>query len=382
MTSEVEARKGHQLRNPSFLQILVLTKRQYMSKDLLDDRFGRFREIPLALGQKGHKVHGICLSYAKRNEGSIKDGPVFWKSINATRLKLPGLLRFVIEAQKLAKKSDIIWACSDSFYGVIGCAMGKMYKVPVVFDIYDNFGRFFIARLPVLKQLYHWAIRKSDAVTCLSKSFAGYVKNTFGNHIRVYPIEFAVRDDLFKPLDKTHCRQMFGLPLNSLIVGTAGALYKVRDVHLLFEAFKYLKDKYANLHLALAGPRDIEIPDNARIHDCGILPFEKVPYFINALDVAVVCYADDDYGKYCFPQKTREFMACDVPVIAAGVGSLRELLIDRPRWLYAPGAPMDLARVLKKRLVDRATNYSPPPTWSDLANRLENIMLKILNEKK
>jgi len=364
------------------LRILVLTKRQYMSKDLLNDRFGRFREIPLALGQMGHKVQGLCLSYAKRNECYIKDGPVIWKSINATRLKLPGLLRFIIEAHKLAKKTDVIWACSDSFYGVIGCMLAKINKVPVLFDIYDNFGRFFTARLPVLKQLYHWAIRKSDAVTCLSKSFAGYVKDTFGKHIRVYPIEFAVRDDLFKPLDKMHCRQMFGLPLNSLIVGTAGALYKVRDVHLLFEAFKYLKDKYADLHLAMAGPRDIEIPDNARIHDCGILPFEKVPYFVNALDVAVVCYADDDYGKYCFPQKTREFMACDVPIISAKVGSLKELLIDHPEWLYVPGNSRDLAKVLENRLVDRETGYVPPPTWSNLANRLEQIMLKILNERK
>lgn len=366
------------------MQILVLTKRQYMNKDLLDDRYGRFREIPLAFGQKGHKVQGLCLSYAKRNEGYIKDGHVLWKSINATKLKLPGLLRFIIEAQKLAKKSDIIWACSDSFYGVIGCALGKMYKVPTIFDIYDNFGKFFVARLPVLKQLYHWAIRKSSAVTCLSKSFADYIKDTFSNHIRVYPVEFAVRDDLFKPLDKMRCRKMFGLPVNSIIIGTAGALYKIRDVHLLFEAFEYLKDKYTDLHLALAGPRDskLKFSQSPRIHDIGILPFEKVPYFINALDVAVVCYADDDYGKYCFPQKMREFMACDVPVIAARVGSLKELLADHPNWLFLPGDSRSLARVLENRLLDRKTGYASPPTWPDLANRLENIMLKILNEKK
>lgn len=350
----------------------------------MDDRFGRFREIPLALGQKGHKVQGLCLSYANKNEGFTKDGSVLWKSINATRLKLPGLLRFVIEAQKLAKESDIIWACSDSFYGVIGCALGKMHNVPTIFDIYDNFGKFFVARLPVLKQLYHWAIRKSSAVTCLSKAFAGYIEDTFGNHILVYPVEFAVRDDLFKPLDKMRCRKMFGLPMNSLIIGTAGALYKIRDVHLLFEAFEYLKDKYTDLHLAFAGPRDnkLKFTQSPRIHDIGILPFEKVPCFINALDVAVVCYADDDYGKYCFPQKMREFMACDVPVIAARVGSLKELLSDHPNWLFLPGDSRSLARVLENRLFDRKTGYAAPPTWPDLANRLENIMLKILNEKK
>lgn len=177
---------------------------------------------------------------------------------------------------------------------------------------------------------------------------------------------------------------MFGLPLNSSIVATAGALYKVRDVHLLFEAFEYLKDKCPDLHLALAGPRDskLKIPQSSKIHDIGILPFDKVAYFINALDVALVCYADYDYGKYCSPQKTREFMVCDIPLIAAGVGGLKELLCDHPEWLYVPGNSRDLAKVLENRLVDRKTGYVPPPTWSNLANRLEQIMLKIIDEKK
>ncbi len=33
------------------MKILVLTKRQYMGKDLIGDRFGRFRELPLELAR-------------------------------------------------------------------------------------------------------------------------------------------------------------------------------------------------------------------------------------------------------------------------------------------------------------------------------------------
>ena len=365
------------------MRILILTKRQYMSKDLLNDHFGRFREIPLALGQMGYKVQGLCLSYTTKNEGYIKDGPVLWKSINATPLKFPGLLRFIIEAQKHAKKADVIWACSDSFYGVIGCALAKFNNIPVVFDIYDNFGEFLVAKLPIAKQLYHWAIRNSTAVTCLSKAFAKYINDTFGTDIKTHPIEFAVKKNLFKPLDKIECRKRSGLPVNKLIIGTAGALYKVRDTHLLIEAFKNLKKKYPNLHLALAGPLDPEIiiPRDSRIHYKGILSFEDVPVFINALDIAVVCYADDDYGKYCFPQKTREFMACDVPLIAAGVGGLQDLLNDHKKWLYLPGSTKSLADKLEERFNDRKTGYTSCPTWPDLANQLEKIMLGIIHEK-
>jgi glycosyltransferase involved in cell wall biosynthesis len=351
-----------------------------MRKDLIDDRFGRFREIPLNLSRSGHKVMGLCLSYARRNEGWIKDELVLWKSINASRLKIFGIIPFLFEALKFAKKSDVIWACSDSLYGVIGCLVGKITKKPVIFDIYDNFGEFYIAGLPMMRQLYHWAIRHSDAITCLSDPFKELLRSKYGRSKRVHPIEFAVRSDLFKPLNKKKCRDILQLPLNARIIGTAGGLYKIRGVDLLIDAFICLKDKYLDLHLALAGPLDdeLQIPKDNRIHYLGILPFEKVPFLMNSLDIAVVCYADDNFGKYCFPQKTREFMACDVPVVAARVGSLKELFQDHPEWLYAPGDKKSLSKTLEHRLFNRQTDYTSPPGWLELADKLEGIMQEII----
>jgi len=347
-----------------------------MNKDLLDDRFGRFREIPLALGQKNHKVQGICLSYANKNEGFIKDGPVLWKSINATRLKLPGLLRFVIETQRLAKKSDIIWACSDSIYGIIGCLLASKYRVPLVFDLYDNFEYFLAARLPVIKQLYRRAIRKSQAVTCVSRPLAQLV-TSYGKNGSVFVIENGVRKDWFRPMDKKTCREALGLPQHVRLVGTAGALYGNRGIQFLFHAFTILKEKHPDLHLALAGPRDIPIPLDERVHDMGLLPLEKVPLFMNALDVVVICNRNNDFGKYCFPQKAREIMACDVPLIAAGVGSMKEVLSRHPDWLYAPDDTNDLALVLENRLGDGATEYDNVLSWSDVGSKLESIFLKL-----
>ena len=140
------------------LKILVITKRQYMGNDLLDDRFGRFREIPLALGKKGFKVQGLCLSYADRDDELVQDGPVNWKSINATSLKLPGLIRFYRAAQLLAKKSDIIWACSDSLYGFIGYMLSLKFRIPLVFDLYDNFEYYEMARFPLIKKLLMFGV--------------------------------------------------------------------------------------------------------------------------------------------------------------------------------------------------------------------------------
>lgn len=363
------------------MRILILTKRQYTNKDLLDDRFGRLREIPLALAKRGHDVMGVCLSYSPREEGWSQDGAVRWNSINATGLKLRGLQRFIREAHLLASSVDVIWACSDSFYGVIGFFLGKKTGIPLVFDLYDNFEYFLAARLPVLKQLYRYAVRNCAAVTCVSRPLAGLIE-TYGRSAGVFVMENAVELSLFVPLDRNDCRAKFGLPIHGRIIGTAGALDRNRGIERLFEAFSLLKAKHPDLRLALAGPRtkSMEIPRDPQVHDMGVLSLDEVPNFLNALDVAVVCNLDSCFGRYCFPQKAREIMACDVPLVAARVGSMKEVLKEHPEWLYDPNDSEDLARVLERRLEDRSTSYEPIMSWEESALILESILTAVVRQ--
>jgi glycosyltransferase involved in cell wall biosynthesis len=357
------------------LRILVLSKRQYMRKDLLDDRFGRFREIPLALAQKGHNVQGLCLSYRPKTAGLFHDGPVSWRSINATRLMLPGLIRFINKANFYAMSSDVIWACSDSIYGIIGYGLSKKHNIPIVFDLYDNFESFLMARLPVFKQLYRHVVVNCDAVTCVSRPLETLV-SAYGRKKRTIIIDNAVRKDLFFPFNKEKCREKLKLAQDVWLVGTAGALTSNRGIKILFDAFNILKNKYPRLHLAVSGPRDISIPRDERIHDLGVLPFERVPIFLNALDVGIVCNLETAFGKYCFPQKTRELMACNIPIVAANVGSMKDVFTEHPEWLFDPNKVQSLVKVLENRFDDRTTHYGSPPTWGDLAQILEKIMLQ------
>ena len=352
-----------------------------MSKDLLDDRFGRFREIPLSLGQRGHEVKGLCLSYKIRKEGKMWDGPVLWESMNAGPAKIPGLLRFVARAFRMSHNADVIWACSDSFYGIIGYFLSKKYRIPLVFDLYDNFEYYLAARLPIIKQLYRLVIRNCDAINCISKPLAGLVRS-YGRNSGLYILENAVRKDIFKSLDKEVCRKKLGLPLKARIIGTAGAIYRNRGITTLFDAFQRLKPKYPDLHLALAGPRDVEIPRLPGVIDLGVLPLDQVPLLLNALDVTVVCNRENDFGRYCFPQKTREIMACGIPLIAAGVGSMKEFFFDHPSWLYDPDDATSLAEALEKRLHDQGTGYGDMPDWSELSGQLEGIFLETLSHGK
>lgn len=363
------------------LDILVITKRQYTNKDLIDDRYGRIREIPLYLARREHRVSGICLSFRKRREGIYTDDGVRWKSVNAGVAIVPGVARFMRQAFQSLKTCDVLWACSDSLFGVIGYMLSRRLNKPFVFDLYDNFESFLLARFPVIKALYRHAVRKCDAVTVVSRPLIELVRS-YGRSDGVHLIENAVDRKLFFAHDKVRCRLKFRLPQQARIIGTAGSLSKSRGIETLFKSFQMLALQHPDIHLALAGPRDAPIPAHPRIHDMGNLEYDQIPLFLSTLDIGIICNRKGPFGSYCFPQKAREMMACNVPLVAANVEGLQSLFLDHPDWLFRPMDPGHLAYVVENRFKDRSTDYGPVPTWSDMAGILEEVLLKHSDARK
>ncbi len=135
------------------MRILVLSKRQYTNRDLIDDRFGRLRELPLALASAGNKVTGVCLSYWPRPEGLVED-----KDENSQLSGTPERPAIAaIGIKKLAgepsKKSE------EAFAPIWSGLFGRIARDPwrirrqkinaaMVIDLYDNFESFPATRFP------------------------------------------------------------------------------------------------------------------------------------------------------------------------------------------------------------------------------------------
>ena len=374
------------------MKILVLTKRQYTGKDLINDRFGRLRELPLGLAQLAHEVSGICLSYRPRMKGITTDANpasnihVTWYSLNLGKLIIPGLIKYFLHVNRLARefRPDIIWACSDSFHTIFGAWLGNRHATKCVIDLYDNFESFRITRLPGILPLFKRAVNAADGVTCASKRLAERVSQNYRRTGPTVVVENAVRIDLFYPRDRKACRKRLGLPENAQIIGTAGALYRNRGINALLRGFELLAAKTVNLHLAIAGPRDFrsQIPTGPRVHDLGILPLETVPLLINALNVAVICNRDSPFGRYCFPQKAYEIMACSTPLVAAAVGSMQDMFDKHPQCLFEPDSPESFAKAVRSQLTNPTLLELKVPTWSDMAKQLETFLLKTAAEKE
>ena len=373
------------------MRILILTKRQYTGKDLLDDRYGRLYEIPAELAGRGHHVAGICLSYRSRQEGHLA-GPeidqtlVNWYSWNIGAMIVPGLVKHLARIKEFCQSfaPDVILACSDVLQILTGTRLADTLDIPIAVDLYDNFESFGMTRIPGLLNFFRRAVRWADGVTVVSRGLEEYVRNHYCPQGIMAVVENGVSTKLFRRMDRSECRRALGLPLDARIIGTAGALEKSRGIATLFKAFEMLVVRDPAVHLAIAGSVDSSamLPRDDRLHYLGNLPYGTIPRLFNALDVGVICNRDTSFGRYCYPQKAQEMFACQVPVVAAGVGTMTELFSECSDCLYIPGDCQDLAEKLRRQL---SVPVLPPVTvhtWSAMAKKVESLLSEVCSENR
>ncbi|MGI9220528.1 MAG: glycosyltransferase [Woeseiaceae bacterium] len=370
------------------MRIVVLTKRQYTNKDVIDDRYGRLWEIPMALADQGHSVTCICLSYRKRQQGSqVFTTPgghsVRWISVNLGSLGFIGFLKFFALAKKTikAERPDVVWSASDTIYTVLGHYFAKKFLCRSVADLYDNFEYFGSYRLPVLRSKYRKAVRESDGVSCVSRSLREHLQTNYARAKTTEVITNAVDTDQFKPMDKRACREQLGLPADALLVGAAGDISSYRGADMLYRVFTENNTQLNGVRLVVAGYRNstTQVPDVANIKDLSMLPATDVPMFLNCLDVVVIYNRSSTFGDYCFPQKFYEALACCVPPVVADVGELGLLLQDSRQFLYEDGDADGLVTAIHRQLSQRETIDAAIPSWSEQAQKLEGLMHTVLS---
>jgi glycosyltransferase involved in cell wall biosynthesis len=359
-----------------------------MGKDLLSDRYGRFYEIPYELARMGHDILGVSLSYVPNDEGehpvaNNQQPYMTWHSYNLKRLFMPGSMNLFMpgsmnyfhKVKALARKfkPEIIYACSDSFHAIIGQVLSRKLNIPYVVDLYDNFESYPATRLPGVFSLFKQAVKGAGGVTCISDALKKHLENEYIPKGQIITVENAVTKDLFHKMDKALCRKQFGLPAEGKIIGTAGALHRNRGIEDLFTGFEKLAEMNTNYHLAIAGRLDSKI----HVHYLGELPYEEIPYLINAFDVGVICNRDSAFGRYCFPQKAYEMMACEVPVVASAVGAMKELFADYPACMFEPGNSESLCEAVEQQLEKPCLPDINVLQWSELAKRLEHFFSKV-----
>jgi len=365
------------------LRVLALSKRQYMGRDLLDERYGRFRELPLGLARRGAQVRGLCVSYQSRPEVEVMDADgqaqVAWRSFAPRRVLPMGAYWREVDRLREVMQPQVVWAGSDIPQLMLGGRVARRLGAALACDLYDNFESYPQARMPGMVAALRRAVRAADAVACISAPLAERVRGEYGYGGPLEVIENAIPAGVFQPRPRASSRAAFGLPADAVLVGTAGALSETRGIGALFAAFELLAREREDAHLVLAGPLDpaLALPVHERVHYLGSLPPARVPELLCALDVSVVCNRDSDFGRYCFPQKLYESLACGVPTVVADIGAAHALLARWPQQLFQPEDPGSLLVALRAQLANPVVPSLPVRTWDELAGKLLELLRQV-----
>ncbi|HBD20821.1 MAG TPA: group 1 glycosyl transferase [Arenimonas sp.] len=357
------------------MRVLMLCKRQYTGRDLLDDRYGRLHELPAGLAALGHEVLVVAASYRRRGAVDRFVDGVHWLGVDV--LPWPGALFAAWRDAARSFRPDVIVASSDALHLVAGERFARHLALPVVLDLYDDYESFSLTRLPGLRASLRDACMRADALVAVSRTLAALLVGRGGAVGRITVIGNGVPGHFVPSLSREQARAALGLPGQVPLVGTAGALSIGRGIGDLFSAFERLQSSRPEVRLVLAGPRDRDV--GAAIPpatlDLGHLPHPEVGLVFRALDVGVVCNRDDAFARACHPMKLVEMAACGLPLVAADIGEVSSLLADRSDARYVAGD----AEMLALRIA--ALLDSPAPVdsglaepWTSLAGRYAAVL--------
>jgi len=350
-----------------------------MGKDVIVDRYARLYEISYQLARLGHTVQGYCLSYQGHDEGTWEHdalpGKLTWESRSLGRLYVPALLSYPNTLLKRLQEfaPDVLIGASDIPHAALAAWLAKRLKVPLAIDLYDNFEGFGQAKIPGMVTTLRRAVRDAALVTTTSQPLKELVVDGYKAQGNIIAMPSTVDKTVFRPMDRTTCREALGLPENVRLIGTAGGLHRDKGVSTLYEAWNIIAAQRDDVHLVLAGPTDATFPPphGKRIHYLGMLPHARTAELFNALDVGAICVRDTPFGRYCFPQKAYEMLACKLPVAAACVGVMPHLLADVPTCLYEADDSRSLAQVLLAQLDDPVIANVVIDDWVQLIGSLE-----------
>jgi len=362
------------------MRVLVLCKRQYTGKDLLDDRYGRLFELPVALASRGHEVYVLAASYRPKGNSFRTEAGVDWHSIDIFRS--PFGYRQRLRQLLTNSRPDVIWASSDVLHGIGGSFFARKAGIPIVIDLYDDYESFALTSALNLVAPFRRACAKAAALSVVTRSLAVTVERRAPESSHIEIIGNGVPEGFCARAGRDEARRVLGLPVAARLIGTAGALDASRSIDDLLQAYKQLRRRRDDVRLVLAGPRDRAtaafMAKYDGVIDLGLLAHEQVPWLYSALDVGVVCNRDSAFGRACHPQKLVEMAACGLPMIVAEVGDAATMLSQAN--LYPVGDSLTLSQRLERQLIEpAAVPSSLALRWDRLAAALEALLQRAVD---
>lgn len=145
------------------------------------------------------------------------------------------------------------------------------------------------------------------------------------------------------------------------VIGFVGSLKPWHGTETLLAAFRALHTTAPNAHLLIVGdgPGRAQLENYAQMHDLngavtftGNVPYDDIPRYITAMDIAVAPYIPSE-NFYYSPIKIFEYMAMGKPVVGGRIGQVEEVIANGETGvLFEPGNIAALQAALAQLVSD------------------------------
>jgi glycosyltransferase involved in cell wall biosynthesis len=388
------------------------------------------RELTAALSQAGHDLILAAQMLNKspwekpaelkvpviqvRPTGATSSAVAAFKSFNeglAAENSFPGELRRILYNQDLFEDlrrrfenspPDFIYERA-SLYATAGVSLARLFNVPLIIELN--------APLAVEQTAYratgfgqlaahaeHRTLNQADAVLVVSSELKKHVLRLGIKPEKIHIVPNGVNPALFRPA-KADANLRKRLQRNGgPVLGFVGGLRPWHGVEILPQLMKRLSRLHDSLRMIVVGEGQlraslIEKFESLKLADrvtfTGALAHDEIPGVIRQFDVALAPYPKLDHNFYFSPLKLYEYMACGVPVAAAKVGQIAEVVSHgKTGLLHEPGNLDALARDCERLLSNRsfratlgraaAAKVAREFTWARNAERIGQLAKRLI----
>ena len=351
------------------MRLLFLSKRRPQQRDLVERPYGRFFHLPTLLSRAGHVVQVALCSHAGLPSMAGERGGVQWTSHD---LRTLGPLSLIarLEQDAATFRPDWVIGCSDIVYGWMARRFARRSGARFAVDAYDNYEAYMPWNLP-LHAVWRSVVATAHVVTAAGPQLAERLDAHRQGRQPAHIVPMAA-DPAFVPHHQEESRLALGLPLDAPLIGYMGGWAQNRGTAALIDAFRQVRALRPNARLLLTGRPPAWVIKEPGALPLGYIEDSMLPIALSALDVATVITADTSFGRFSYPAKLCEAIACHVPVAATATEPVRWMLNNDDRVLAAVDEPGQLAlRILELLDGPRRISYSSTPTWEDGARRME-----------
>ena len=346
----------------------------------------KVRELAKAFTRTGHKA----VVFLPEDEFEVEKGIVLYKPYRV--INLPGLRPVFAYLAQFIKpiwlylsakdmKPDVIyfrtapsvlpvflsWLTRARFVieingDVFGEERGK------VASIWQDASHYFRTKLIVAAERMN--CNAAHVVIALTEGIKDVIVNRYGiSPKKIFVISSGTNIDHCRPMSTEQSRSVFGLNENKRYINFIGVLYKHQGIDTLINAAPLVLEQYPDVIFQIGGGGPMlklwrqkakEKGLEKGFHFLGVIPYEKLPSFLNTADICVAPFTRNR-GE-ASPLKLFDYMACGKPVVCSVIPSLR-FLVKECKGIMS--VPPDNSRALASALISLLNDDSKRISMGD-----------------